>query len=114
MGTDGKVAIVTGGGAAGDGIGNGRAACHPAGPSGTNVLVVDRDEGLAKRTVAMIAAEGGKAAALSVDVTDEAQCAAMVARGGRPLRPARLPDQQRGHRQQGERGGGDSRRPGGG
>jgi len=29
MGLDGKVAIVTGGGAAGDGIGNGRAAAAP-------------------------------------------------------------------------------------
>jgi NAD(P)-dependent dehydrogenase (short-subunit alcohol dehydrogenase family) len=42
------------------------------------VLVVDRDEGLAKRTVGMISGEGGRASALSVDVTDEAQCAAMA------------------------------------
>lgn len=86
-GLAGRVAIVTGGGAAGDGIGNGRAACMLLGRSGTSVLVVDRDEGLAKRTVEMISAEGGKASALSVDVTDEAQCAAMaceaVARYGR-------------------------------
>jgi NAD(P)-dependent dehydrogenase (short-subunit alcohol dehydrogenase family) len=47
----GRVAIVTGGGAAGDGIGNGRAACILLARSGTRVLVVDRDEGLAKRTV---------------------------------------------------------------
>jgi len=46
----GRVAIVTGGGAAGDGIGNGRAACILLARSGTRVLVVDRDEGLAKRT----------------------------------------------------------------
>ena len=92
LGLAGRVAIVTGGGAAGDGIGNGRAACILLARSGTSVLVVDRDEGLAKRTVEMITGEGGKASALSADVTDEAQCAAMVARGGEPLRPARLPD----------------------
>ena len=87
QGLAGKVAIVTGGGAAGDGIGNGRAASILLGRSGTAVLVVDRDEGLAKRTADMISGEGGKASALSVDVTDEAQCAAMareaVARYGR-------------------------------
>ncbi len=77
-GLAGRVAIVTGGGAAGDGIGNGRATCLLLGRSGTSVLVVDRDEGLAKRTVDMITAEGGKASALAVDVTDEAQCAAMA------------------------------------
>jgi NAD(P)-dependent dehydrogenase (short-subunit alcohol dehydrogenase family) len=87
QGLAGRVAIVTGGGAAGDGIGNGRATCILLARSGTSVLVVDREEGLAKRTAEMIAAEGGKASALAVDVTDEAQCAAMareaVARYGR-------------------------------
>jgi NAD(P)-dependent dehydrogenase (short-subunit alcohol dehydrogenase family) len=78
LGLAGRVAVVTGGGAAGDGIGNGRAACILLARSGTAVLVVDRDEGLAKRTVEMIGGEGGKASALAVDVTDEAQCAAMA------------------------------------
>jgi NAD(P)-dependent dehydrogenase (short-subunit alcohol dehydrogenase family) len=78
LGLAGRVAIVTGGGAAGDGIGNGRAACILLARSGTSVLVVDRDEGLAKRTVEMIGSEGGKASALAVDVTDEAQCGAMA------------------------------------
>lgn len=75
----GKVAIVTGGGAAGDGIGNGRAASILLSRAGANVLVVDRDLTLAERTVAMIAAEGGTAVAASYDVTESAQCAAMVA-----------------------------------
>jgi NAD(P)-dependent dehydrogenase (short-subunit alcohol dehydrogenase family) len=74
-----KVAIVTGGGAAGDGIGNGRAACILLARAGAKVLVVDRDLTLAERTVAMIAEEGGTAAAASYDVTESAQCAAMVA-----------------------------------
>jgi NAD(P)-dependent dehydrogenase (short-subunit alcohol dehydrogenase family) len=74
-----KVAIVTGGGAAGDGIGNGRAAAILLARAGTRVLVVDRQLDLAERTVAMIAAEGGVAAAYAADVTDEDQCRAMVA-----------------------------------
>ena len=78
-GLDGKVAIVTGGGAVGDGIGNGRAAAILLGRSGAHVLVVDRDLALAEKTVAMIAAEGGSAVAASYDVTSSKQCEAMVA-----------------------------------
>jgi NAD(P)-dependent dehydrogenase (short-subunit alcohol dehydrogenase family) len=74
----GKVAIVTGGGAHGDGIGNGRAACILLARAGAHVLVVDRDLALAERTVAMIEAEGGIAAAAAYDVTSSAQCEAMV------------------------------------
>ena len=65
----GKVAIVTGGGAAGEGIGNGRAAAILLARAGAHVLVVDRDLTLAERTVAMIAAEDGSAVAASYDVT---------------------------------------------
>lgn len=74
----GKVAIVTGGGAVGDGIGNGRAAAILLARAGANVLVVDRTLELAERTVSMIAAEGGNAAAAGYDVTSASQCAAMV------------------------------------
>ena len=77
-GLAGKVAIVTGGGAKGDGIGNGRAAAILLARAGTRVLVVDRERDLAERTVEMIAEAGGTAAAFAADVTDEAQCAAMV------------------------------------
>ena len=78
-GLRGKGAIVTGGGSAGEGIGNGRAACILLARAGAGVLVVDRDVSLAERTVAMILAEGGTAEAASYDVTDSAACAAMVA-----------------------------------
>ncbi|MBV8827424.1 MAG: glucose 1-dehydrogenase [Hyphomicrobiales bacterium] len=78
FGLSGKVAIVTGGGAAGDGIGNGRAAAILLARAGTKVLVVDRDRKLAERTVEMITAEGGTAAAHAADVMDKCQCAAMV------------------------------------
>lgn len=77
-GLDGKVAIVTGGGAAGEGIGNGRAAAILLAREGARVLVVDRDLGLAQRTEAMIRAEGGTAVALAADVTEEQQCAGIV------------------------------------
>jgi len=75
----GKVAIVTGGGAAGDGMGNRRAAAILLARAGTHALVVDRDLMLAERTAAMIAAENGSAVTASYDITSSAQCATMVA-----------------------------------
>jgi len=78
LGLNGKVAIVTGGGAAGEGIGNGRAAAILLARAGTRVVVVDRDVKLAMRTVEMIKEVGGEAAAVEADVTRAADCAAMV------------------------------------
>src|SRR5262249_3863225 len=78
-GLAGKVAIVTGGGAAGDGIGNGRAAAILLARAGTRVLVVDPARELAVPTAEMIKGEGGTAAAFAADVTDDAQCEAMAA-----------------------------------
>jgi len=87
LGLRDRVAIVTGGGAAGDGIGNGRAAAMLLARAGASVFVVDRKLELAERTVEMIRAEGGQAAAFAADVTDEAACRilveAAVARFGR-------------------------------
>jgi len=77
-GLDGKVAIVTGGGALASGIGNGRAACILLAREGVRVQVVDRTRELAEETVEMIRKEGGEAAAHAADITDEAQCKAMV------------------------------------
>ena len=79
FGLDGKVAIVTGGGAVEDGIGNGRAAAILLARAGARVLVVDVELERAERTLAMIASEGGTAAAFVADVTDEGQARAMVA-----------------------------------
>jgi NAD(P)-dependent dehydrogenase (short-subunit alcohol dehydrogenase family) len=69
---------VTGGGAAGEGIGNGRAAAILLARAGTRVIVVDKALDLAEKTVAMITAEGGEAVALQADLTREEDCAAMV------------------------------------
>jgi NAD(P)-dependent dehydrogenase (short-subunit alcohol dehydrogenase family) len=77
-GLDGKVALLSGGGAAGDGIGNGRAAAILLARAGTKVVVADRDIKLAERTVEMIAAEGGTAVAESFDATKEADCKQLV------------------------------------
>lgn len=77
-GLSGKVAIVTGGGAAGEGIGNGRATVLLLAHAGARVLVVDQKLELAQRTVEMVAAEGGTARAHAADVTSEADCKAMV------------------------------------
>jgi len=77
-GLAGKVAIVTGGGAAGDGIGNGRAAAILLAKAGARVVVVDRDKALAGRTVEMIREVKGEAIALEADVTRARDCAAMV------------------------------------
>jgi NAD(P)-dependent dehydrogenase (short-subunit alcohol dehydrogenase family) len=78
-GLAGKVALISGGGAAGDGIGNGRAAAILLARAGTKIVVADRELALAQRTVDMIAAEGGTALAVSGDVTNEADCEALVA-----------------------------------
>jgi NAD(P)-dependent dehydrogenase (short-subunit alcohol dehydrogenase family) len=77
-GLAGKVALISGGGAAGDGIGNGRAAAILLARAGVKVLVADRDLGLAQRTVDMIEAENGIAAAVACNVTSEAECKGVV------------------------------------
>jgi NAD(P)-dependent dehydrogenase (short-subunit alcohol dehydrogenase family) len=77
-GLAGKVALISGGGAAGDGIGNGRAAAILLSRAGAKVVVADRKLELAERTVEMIAAEGGTAIALATDVTVESDCQRLV------------------------------------
>jgi NAD(P)-dependent dehydrogenase (short-subunit alcohol dehydrogenase family) len=79
QGLEGKVAIVTGGGAEGDGIGNGRAAAILLAKAGARVLVVDLRLGPAQRTVSMIAEDAGTAEAFQGDVTTKSGCAEMVA-----------------------------------
>ncbi|MEM7750283.1 MAG: SDR family NAD(P)-dependent oxidoreductase, partial [Pseudomonadota bacterium] len=74
-----KIAIVVGGGQQpGETMGNGRAVSMRFAQEGAQVLVVDRELGLAEDTVAMIAKEGGSATALGADITDEAQCKAIA------------------------------------
>lgn len=70
-----RVAVVTGGGS---GIGAASAIAFAA--EGARVLVVDLDEGHAKRTVEQIEKAGGKAVALQGDVTRAADNRAAVER----------------------------------
>jgi len=74
----GKVAIVTGGGALDDGIGNGRAAALLLARAGARVAVVDRKRELAEHTVAMIDSAGGIGIALGGNVTEERHCEGIV------------------------------------
>ena len=55
-----KVAIVAGGGAIGQEIGNGRAASILLADAGVKVIVADKEEILAKNTVKMIQDRGGE------------------------------------------------------
>src|SRR5687767_13069812 len=64
---DGRAAIVTGGGGA-----LGLAMARGLVDAGASVLLVDRDLEKAQAGVAQIEADGGRAAALQGDVTDEA------------------------------------------
>ncbi|KAK7179442.1 2-(S)-hydroxypropyl-CoM dehydrogenase [Paraphaeosphaeria sporulosa] len=79
-GFKGKVAIVTGAGCVGDGIGNGRAITIMLADEGCNVLCLDMDFQNAERTVLMANAKPGrgKAVAFQCDVTKAQDCEASV------------------------------------
>ena len=71
----GCVAVVTGAGALGDGIGNGRATAILLAEDGCNVVCVDLKEDLAQKTADMVNSEGqGAAIAVSGDVTNAQDC----------------------------------------
>lgn len=71
----GKVAIVTGAGSIGEGIGNGRASAILFAEDGCTVVCVDISLPSAQRTVTMIESEGkGRALALEADITSESAC----------------------------------------
>src|SRR5436305_1004846 len=79
MRLQGKVAVIVGAGQSpGEGIGNGRATALRFAQEGARVLAVDRDLASAEATVAMIAGEGGVAAAFAADVTREATLASAM------------------------------------
>jgi NAD(P)-dependent dehydrogenase (short-subunit alcohol dehydrogenase family) len=78
MGLKGKVAIVTGAGSRGDGIGNGRAASILLAREGTKVALLDATREWAETTKAMIDKEGGTAMVVVADVADQSSCEAAV------------------------------------
>ena len=75
----GKVAIVTGAGSSGPGMGNGKAAALLFAREGAAVACVDNILERAEETVAAIVAEGNRAMAIVADVTKLLECERMVA-----------------------------------
>jgi NAD(P)-dependent dehydrogenase (short-subunit alcohol dehydrogenase family) len=73
-----KVAIVTGAGSRGPGIGNGKAAAILFAREGAKVLCVDAELERAEETVRQIEKEKGAAQAFAANVTRAADCKAMV------------------------------------
>ena len=74
----GKVAIVTGAGSSGPGVGNGKAAAILFAREGASILCVDIVEERAQETVNIIEDEGGVASAYVADVSKQADCKAMA------------------------------------
>jgi len=77
----GRVAVVIGAGQSpGEGLGNGRAAALRFAREGAHVLAADRNLASAEETATLIRQEGFSAQACAVDVTREAELAAVIAR----------------------------------
>ncbi|KAI5857384.1 hypothetical protein GGS23DRAFT_587832 [Durotheca rogersii] len=75
----GKVAIVTGAGCEGDGLGNGRAISVLLAEDGASVVCADLNQAWAEKTSDMIRAEGrGETASCQGDVTDPDDCRKIV------------------------------------
>src|ERR1700693_149440 len=74
----GKVAIVTGAGASGEVLGNGRATAILFAREGAKVLCADAVEERARATADAVLKEGGTASAFRADVSNAHDCAAMV------------------------------------
>ncbi len=70
----GRVAIVTGAGSRGDGIGNGRAAAILLARQGARVGLIDNVSEWAEQTLRMIELEGGQAQVLACDVAQDSDC----------------------------------------
>jgi NAD(P)-dependent dehydrogenase (short-subunit alcohol dehydrogenase family) len=75
----GKVAIVTGAGSRGEGIGNGKAAAVLFAREGARVMCADQVVSRAAETVDMIGGEGGTASVFECDVSHRDGCQRLVA-----------------------------------
>jgi NAD(P)-dependent dehydrogenase (short-subunit alcohol dehydrogenase family) len=74
----GKVAVVTGAGSDGPGIGNGKAAAIVYAREGARVMLVDRNLAAAEETREMIEAEGGECFTFQADVSVAVECRAIA------------------------------------
>jgi NAD(P)-dependent dehydrogenase (short-subunit alcohol dehydrogenase family) len=75
----GKVAIVTGAGSQGEGVGTGKAMSILFAREGARVALVDLQPERAEETLATIDNEGGEAFVVAADVSRSADCARVVA-----------------------------------
>ena len=75
---EGKVAIVTGAGSSGPGVGNGKATSLLFAREGARVLLVDATLERAEETQRMIQEEGGEASVFQGDMTSRDDCQAMA------------------------------------
>jgi NAD(P)-dependent dehydrogenase (short-subunit alcohol dehydrogenase family) len=75
---EGMVAIVTGAGSRGPGVGNGKAAAVLFAREGARVALVDNVLDRAQETEAIIREEGGDAFAIEADVSRDADCRRVV------------------------------------
>ncbi len=75
---EGKVAMVTGAGSSGPGVGNGKATAVLFAREGAKVLLADAFIERAEETLAMIREEGGEASAFQANVTSADDCRRMV------------------------------------
>ena len=75
---EGKVAIVTGAGSRGEGVGNGKATAVLFAREGAKVLLVDQMKERAEETLKMIREEDGEAAVFQADMTKTEDCRSMV------------------------------------
>ncbi len=71
---DGKVAIVTGAGSVGEGIGNGKAAAIVFAREGARVMLVDLNLDAAEVTKSAIEGEGGECFTFQADVSNSGDC----------------------------------------
>jgi NAD(P)-dependent dehydrogenase (short-subunit alcohol dehydrogenase family) len=74
----GKIALVTGAGSRGPGVGNGKAAAILFAREGARVLCADLVKERAEETAGLIRAEGGQAEPFAADVSRASDCRAMV------------------------------------
>jgi NAD(P)-dependent dehydrogenase (short-subunit alcohol dehydrogenase family) len=75
---EGKVAIVTGAGSSGPGVGTGKAISLSLAREGAHVVLVDRFTDRAEETLALIEAEGGTAVVVTADLAEIPACRAVV------------------------------------
>ena len=79
LGLEGKVAVICGGGAEGDGIGNGRATAILLAKAGAKVAIVDKNLESAQVTTDMIQDFGGTSCTIEADTTSENDCKMLAA-----------------------------------